>query len=129
MDVYIEPIEPSPELYIVGAGHVGFHLARLAHEVGFRVHVVDDREKFANRERFPHAAEVVVDDIPAWLARTHAPAARLRRHRHARAHQRPRRAARAGAARPALPRPDRQPRQGGAHLRALLAEARCRPSS
>ena len=30
MDVYIEPIEPSPELYIVGAGHVGFHLARLA---------------------------------------------------------------------------------------------------
>ena len=53
MDVYIEPIEPSPELYVVGAGHVGFHLARLAHEVGFRVHVVDDREKFANRERFP----------------------------------------------------------------------------
>jgi xanthine dehydrogenase accessory factor len=69
MDVYIEPIEPSPELYIVGAGHVGFHLARLAHEVGFRVHVVDDREKFANRERFPTATEVVADDIPAWLAR------------------------------------------------------------
>ena len=55
MDVYIEPIEPSPELYVIGAGHVGFHLARLAHEVGFRVHVVDDREKFANAERFPHA--------------------------------------------------------------------------
>ena len=69
MDVYIEPIEPSPELYIVGAGHVGFHLARIAQEVGFRVHVVDDREKFANAERFPTAAEVVVDDIPAWIAR------------------------------------------------------------
>ena len=69
MDVYIEPIEPSPELYVIGAGHVGFHLARLAHEVGFRVHVVDDREKFANAERFPTAAEVVVDDIPAWLER------------------------------------------------------------
>jgi xanthine dehydrogenase accessory factor len=73
MDVYIEPVEPSPELYIVGAGHVGFHLARLAHEVGFRVHVVDDREKFANTERFPHAAEVIADDIPAWLERTHLP--------------------------------------------------------
>src|ERR1700759_2514385 len=47
MDVYIEPIEPSPELYVIGAGHVGFHLARLAHEVGFRVRVVDDRDKFA----------------------------------------------------------------------------------
>ena len=73
MDVYIEPIEPSPELYIIGAGHVGFHLARVAHEVGFRVHVVDDREKFANRERFPDAAEVIVDDIPAWIARAGLP--------------------------------------------------------
>jgi xanthine dehydrogenase accessory factor len=73
MDVYIEPIEPSPELYVVGAGHVGFHLARLAHEVGFRVHVVDDREKFANRERFPAAASVTTEDIPTWIARTPLP--------------------------------------------------------
>src|SRR3954451_5006104 len=73
MDVYIEPIEPSPELYIIGAGHVGFHLARLAADVGFRVHVVDDREKFANGERFPQAAEVVVDDIPAWINRASLP--------------------------------------------------------
>jgi xanthine dehydrogenase accessory factor len=42
--------------------------------VGFRVHVVDDREKFANRERFPDAVEIVVDDIPAWIARTPLPA-------------------------------------------------------
>ena len=74
MDVYIEPIEPSPELYIIGAGHVGFHLARLAHEVGFHVHIVDDREKFANRDRFPTATEVVAEDIPAWVARTSLPA-------------------------------------------------------
>jgi xanthine dehydrogenase accessory factor len=74
MDVYIEPIEPSPELYIVGAGHVGFHLGRLAHEVGFRVHVVDDREKFANAERFPTAVEIVVDEIPSWIARANLPA-------------------------------------------------------
>src|SRR5947208_4481788 len=59
MDVYIEPIEPSPELFIIGAGHVGFHLARVAHEVGFNIHVVDDREKFANAERFPSAAAVI----------------------------------------------------------------------
>jgi xanthine dehydrogenase accessory factor len=73
MDVYIEPIEPSPELYVVGAGHVGFHLARLAADVGFRVHVIDDREKFASAERFPTAAEVVVDDIPSWLDRANLP--------------------------------------------------------
>ncbi len=74
MSVYIEPIEPSPELYVIGAGHVGYHLATMAQDVGFAVHVVDDREKFASRERFPNATEVVTEDIPAWLERTKLPA-------------------------------------------------------
>jgi xanthine dehydrogenase accessory factor len=70
MEVFIDPIEPAPHLYVVGAGHIGQHLARAAAEVGFRVHVVDDREKFANLDRFPGAAEIAVADIPGWLART-----------------------------------------------------------
>src|ERR1041385_7699177 len=57
----------------IGGGHVGFHLARLAADVGFRVHIVDDREKFANAERFPSAAEVVVDDISSWIHRANLP--------------------------------------------------------
>lgn len=69
MDVFIEPIQPAPPLYVIGAGHVGYHVARLGATVGFRVHVVDDRETFANRERFPDAAEVIVDSIPEWLER------------------------------------------------------------
>jgi xanthine dehydrogenase accessory factor len=68
MEVFIEPIAPPPDLYVVGAGHVGFHLGRFASAVGFRLHVVDDRESFANRARFPEAVEVVVDDIGQWLA-------------------------------------------------------------
>jgi xanthine dehydrogenase accessory factor len=87
MDVFIEPIEPSPAVYIFGAGHVGQYVGRVAHDAGFQVHVVDDREKFANRERFPDAAEIVVDDIPAWLARTRLPSSAYavivtRGHRH-----------------------------------------------
>jgi xanthine dehydrogenase accessory factor len=74
MDVYIEPIEPSPELFVIGAGHVAYHLARVAHEVGFRVHVVDDREKFANTERFPTAVEIIVEHIPTWIAHASIPA-------------------------------------------------------
>ena len=68
MDVFIEPLLPAPDLFIVGAGHVGFHLGRMAAATGFTVHVVDDRETFANRERFPDAVEVIVDDVGAWLA-------------------------------------------------------------
>src|SRR5687767_9115291 len=67
MEVFIEPVESSPDVYIFGAGHVGQFVARMAHEVGFRVHVIDDREKFANAERFGEGIEVVVDHIPTWL--------------------------------------------------------------
>jgi len=73
MEVFIEPIEAAPAVYIFGAGHVGFYLAKFAHEAGFGVHVVDDRAAFANTERFPFAASVVVDDIPAWLGQTQIP--------------------------------------------------------
>ena len=87
MEVFIEPIEPSPAVYILGAGHVGQFVARVAHDAGFQVHVIDDREKFANRERFPEATEIVVDDMPDWLARTTLPASAYavvvtRGHRH-----------------------------------------------
>lgn len=73
MEVFIEPLEAPPALYVFGAGHVGYYVARLASEAGFEVHVVDDRAAFANRERFPAAADVVVDDIPTWLAATTLP--------------------------------------------------------
>ena len=74
MEVYIEPIEAAPHLYLVGGGHVAYHLARVAATVGFHIHVLDDREKFASAERFPDAVEVAVDSIPAWLERTTFPA-------------------------------------------------------
>ena len=74
MEVYIEPIEAAPHLYLVGAGHVAYHLARVAGTVGFHIHVLDDREKFASADRFPEAVEIAVDSIPNWLERTSFPA-------------------------------------------------------
>ncbi len=73
MDVHIDPLEPTPYLYIIGAGHVGLHLARVASEAGFRLHVVDDREKFANADRFPTADVVAAEPIPEWLERADLP--------------------------------------------------------
>jgi xanthine dehydrogenase accessory factor len=68
MEVFIEPVEASPDVYVFGAGHVGYWVARMAHDVGFRVHVIDDREKFANTERFGEGIDVIVEDIPQWIA-------------------------------------------------------------
>jgi xanthine dehydrogenase accessory factor len=75
MDVFIEPVEPSPHLYILGAGHVGYQLGQIAHTVGFKLHVVDDRQKFANHERFPQAAEVVVESLDTWVSSADIPTA------------------------------------------------------
>jgi xanthine dehydrogenase accessory factor len=67
MEVFIEPVEPSPELYVFGAGHVGYFVGKMAYDVGFKVHVIDDREKFANSDRFGEGIDVQVDHIPTWL--------------------------------------------------------------
>ncbi|MEI6668074.1 MAG: XdhC/CoxI family protein [Acidobacteriota bacterium] len=71
MEVFIEPLDPSPDVYLIGAGHVSQHVATFAHALGFRVHVVDDRTAFANAERFPDAAHVVVEPIADWLRQAH----------------------------------------------------------
>ena len=68
MEVFIEPLEPSPALYVFGAGHVGYFVGKMAYDVGFKVHVIDDREKFANSERFGEGIDVLVEHIPTWLA-------------------------------------------------------------
>ncbi|HMF56384.1 MAG TPA: XdhC/CoxI family protein [Pyrinomonadaceae bacterium] len=51
--ILFERIEPEPRLVICGAGHVGASLARLAHLVGYRITLIDDRADFVTRERFP----------------------------------------------------------------------------
>jgi xanthine dehydrogenase accessory factor len=54
-------------LLIVGGGHVGQAVARLADEVDFDIWVLDDRETYASPERFPAAKRLLVGDIGATL--------------------------------------------------------------
>lgn len=63
LDIFLEPILPAALLYIFGAGHVSASLYKTAKDAGFDVIVVDDRETYANRERFPEAQEVIADDF------------------------------------------------------------------
>jgi xanthine dehydrogenase accessory factor len=62
---------PTPAritLLIVGGGHVGQAVAKLAAECDFDVWVLDDREPFISPERFPHAARRLAGDIGRSLA-------------------------------------------------------------
>jgi xanthine dehydrogenase accessory factor len=63
MEILLEPISSEPTVYIFGAGHISQQLSPLAKRVQFKVVVLDDREMFANRERFPEADEVVVSEF------------------------------------------------------------------
>jgi xanthine dehydrogenase accessory factor len=58
LEIFVEPILPQPVLYIFGGGHVSIALANAATTAGFAIGVVDDRESFANCERFPMAQEI-----------------------------------------------------------------------
>jgi xanthine dehydrogenase accessory factor len=69
LDVFLEPILPPATLYIFGAGHVALNLYKTASNAGFEVNVVDDRETYANRERFPDAADVIAEDFDQAMAR------------------------------------------------------------
>jgi xanthine dehydrogenase accessory factor len=67
-EYFTEPLPRVPRLILFGAGHVAAEIARAAAATDFHVVVVDDRAEFANRERFPHAAHVIVRDLPGALA-------------------------------------------------------------
>jgi xanthine dehydrogenase accessory factor len=69
LDIFIEPVLPPASLYIFGAGHVALNLYRTAKNAGFDVTVVDDRENYANRERFPDAKEIIAEDFEKAMAR------------------------------------------------------------
>jgi xanthine dehydrogenase accessory factor len=65
--VFVDPLPGAQRLIIIGAGHVGQALAELGTMLGYHVVVIDDRAAFANRERFPGAAEIIVRPFAAAI--------------------------------------------------------------
>lgn len=67
--IYIEVVESKPVFLIVGAGHIGKCLAKLADFLDFHVAVLDDREDFANSENIPEADEILCEDFEEAIDR------------------------------------------------------------
>lgn len=71
LEVYVEPILAQPTLVVIGGGHVGKAVAYLAHWLGLRVMVADDRPEFCTPEANPSADGFVcgaMADIPQQMA-------------------------------------------------------------
>ena len=65
-EVFVDGFTTPPTLVMVGGGHVGKATADLAHSLGYRVYLVDDRPEFCNEERFPYAEERVIETYDKW---------------------------------------------------------------
>ena len=70
MKILVEPIVSQPNIYIFGAGYIGFAVSKIASMTGFRIVVIDDRPAYANSDRFPEADEFFIED-PATMVPKH----------------------------------------------------------
>jgi len=61
--IFIEPVLEEPMVFIFGAGHLSYHIARYAKSVNFRVTVCDDRAEFASKSRFADADNIIVESF------------------------------------------------------------------
>jgi xanthine dehydrogenase accessory factor len=62
LNVFVEPVLPQPFAYIFGAGHISKSLSKVATLAGFATVIVDNREAFANRDRFPEADQIFAEE-------------------------------------------------------------------
>src|SRR3979411_1963555 len=62
LSVFVEPVVPQPRVYVFGAGHISKSISKIANMAGFASVIVDNREAFANRDRFPEADEIFAEE-------------------------------------------------------------------
>ncbi|MGA2601685.1 MAG: XdhC/CoxI family protein [Bryobacteraceae bacterium] len=62
LSVFVEPVVPQPRAFIFGAGHISKSLSKVADLAGFATIIVDNREAFAHRDRFPEAEEIYAEE-------------------------------------------------------------------
>jgi xanthine dehydrogenase accessory factor len=62
LSVFVEPVVPQPRAFIFGAGHISKSLSKVANLAGFSTIIVDNREAFAHRDRFPEADEIYAEE-------------------------------------------------------------------
>ena len=63
LSIFVEPIHPIQQLVIVGAGHIGQALCKVASSVDFEIIVLDNRPEMVTRSRFPDATQIICKSI------------------------------------------------------------------
>src|SRR5207245_5687584 len=71
LSVFVEPVVPQPRVYVFGAGHISKSISKIANMAGFASVIVDNREAFANRDRFPEADEIFAEEYEEVFPKLH----------------------------------------------------------
>ena len=71
MDVFVDVFAPASRMVVVGAVHIAIPLVTLAKAMGYHTIVIDPREAFATRERFPHVDELICEWPSIALEKLH----------------------------------------------------------
>ncbi|MFN8008582.1 MAG: XdhC/CoxI family protein [Terriglobia bacterium] len=69
VEIFVEPILATPTAYIFGAGHISKSISKISTVAGFNTVIIDDRPRYANRERFPEAIEIYADSFETTFER------------------------------------------------------------
>ena len=117
LNIFVEPVIPQPRAFIFGGGHVSKGISKIATLAGFSTSIIDNREAFANAERFPGSRSDLRRRVRRRVSETAGELVELHHHRHARASRRYARAALGGEHAGQVYRHDREQAQdhlGGA---------------
>jgi xanthine dehydrogenase accessory factor len=69
LNIFVEPIIPQPRAFIFGGGHVSKGISKIATLAGFSTSIIDNREAFANQERFPEAEATYAEEYEDVFAK------------------------------------------------------------
>lgn len=61
--ILVDPINSFGKAYIFGGGHVSKYVAEVLNLLEFNTIVIDDRDEYANSERFPNSEVIVLDSL------------------------------------------------------------------
>ena len=68
LEIFVEPVLPTPKMVIFGAGHISTQVSKIASIAGFKTTIVDNRPVYANNERFPEAEAIFSESFEQALA-------------------------------------------------------------
>ncbi len=67
LELYIEPVTDNPRLVLFGAGHIANQVSKIASLMDFEITIIDDRDEFLNKERFPEADHIIIEQYKDYL--------------------------------------------------------------